>query len=162
MQLRTLSVNYDIQKFALGGSTPVNRRAKANQTRGLCRVAGALPKSWAHHYEPDTKRQSMQWHHLGSPSPKKFKCSPSAGKVMMTVFCYHRGVIFIDFLPKGETLNSHKYCDTLKKLVRAIRVKRPSMQKVILHHDNARPQTARATAAAIAKKGWMVMPHPAY
>src|SRR5206468_3482045 len=110
----------------------------------------------------EIKRRSMQWHHLGSPSPKKFKCSPSAGKVMMTVFCYHRGVIFIDFLPKGETLNSHKYCDTLKKLVRAIRVKRLSIQKVILHHDNARPHTAHATAPATAAKGWTVLPHPAY
>ena len=70
----------------------------------------------------------------------------------MTVFWDHRGVIFIDFLPKGETVNSRRYCDTLKKLARAIRVKRPSMQKVILHHDNARPHTARATAAAIAAK----------
>lgn len=119
-------------------------------------------ESWAHHYEPETKRQSMQWHHLGSPSPKKFKCSPSAGKVMMTVFWDHRGVIFIDFLPKGKTVNSDRYCDTLQKLARAIRVKRPSMQKVILHHDNARPHTAHATAAAIAAKGWTVLPHPAY
>ena len=73
-------------------------------------------------------------------------------------FWDHRGVIFIDFLPKGETVNSHRYCDTLKKLARAIRVKRPSMQKVILHHDNARPHTAHATAAAIAAKGWIVLP----
>ena len=39
------------------------------------------------------------------------------------------------------------------------------MQKVILHHDNARPHTAhtaRATAAAIAAKEWTVLPHPAY
>jgi len=43
-------------------------------------------ESWAHHYEAETKRQSMQRNYLGSPSPKKFKCSPSAGKVMMTVF----------------------------------------------------------------------------
>ena len=81
---------------------------------------------------------------------------------MMTGFWDHRGVIFIDFLPKGETVNSHRYCDTLKKLAHAIRVKRPSMQKVILHHDNARPHTAHATAAAIAAKGWTVLPHPAY
>ena len=47
------------------------------------------------------------------------------------------------FLTKGETVNSHRYCDTLKKLARAIRVKRPGMHKVILHHDNARPHTAQ-------------------
>jgi histone-lysine N-methyltransferase SETMAR len=119
-------------------------------------------ESWAHHYEAETKRQSMQWHHLGSPSPKKFKCSQSAGKVMITVFWDHHGLVFIDFLPKGETVNSHRYQDTLKKLARAIRVKRPNMQNVILHHDNARPHTAHTTTAAIAAKGWTVLPHPAY
>ena len=59
-------------------------------------------ESWAHHYEPETKRQSMQWHHLGSPSPKKFKLAPSAGKVMITVFWDSRGVLLLDFLPKGK------------------------------------------------------------
>ena len=119
-------------------------------------------ESWAHHYEPETKRQSMQWHHLGSPSPKKFKLSPSAGKVMMTVFWDIQGVLLLDFLPKGETINSARYQETLKKLMRSIRRKRPGLQDVILHHDNARPHTAIATAAAIAAKGWSVLPHPAY
>jgi len=119
-------------------------------------------ESWAHHYEPETKRQSMQWHHLGSPSPKKFKLSPSAGKVMITVFWDIQGVLFLDFLPKGKTINSARYQETLKKLARCIRRKRPNLQDVILHHDNARPHTAQATTAAIAAKGWSVLPHPAY
>jgi histone-lysine N-methyltransferase SETMAR len=119
-------------------------------------------ESWAHHYEPETKRQSMQWRHLGSPSPKKFKLSPSAGKVMITVLWDSRGVLLLDFLPKGETINSARYQETLKKLARSIRLKRPDLQDVILHHDNARPHTANATTAAIAAKGWTVLPHPAY
>ena len=94
-------------------------------------------ESWAHYYEPETKRQSMQWHHLGSPSPKKFKLAPSAGKVMITVFWDSHGVILLDFLPKGETINSARYQETLKKLARALRLKRPNLQNVILHHDNA-------------------------
>ncbi|PNF40096.1 hypothetical protein B7P43_G10713 [Cryptotermes secundus] len=28
-------------------------------------------ESWFHHFEPETKRQSMKWHHLHSPSKKK-------------------------------------------------------------------------------------------
>ena len=119
-------------------------------------------ESWVHHYEPETKRQSMQWRHLGSPSPKKFKLSPSAGKVMITVFWDSRGVLLLDFLPKGETINSTQYQETLKKLARSIRLKRPDLQDVVLHHDNARPHTANATTDAIAAKGWAVLPHPAY
>jgi hypothetical protein len=32
------------------------------------------------------KRASMQWKHHSSPSTKKFKVTPSDGKVMLTVF----------------------------------------------------------------------------
>src|SRR5260221_2037327 len=99
-------------------------------------------EAWAHHYEPETKRQSMQWHHLGSPSPKKFKVTPSAGKVMITVFWDARGVLLIEFLPNGETINSACYQATLMKLAVTIRRKRPHLQNVILHHDNARPHSA--------------------
>jgi histone-lysine N-methyltransferase SETMAR len=119
-------------------------------------------ESWAHHYEPETKRQSLQWHHLGSPSPKKFKVTASAGKVMMTVFWDSSGVLHVEFLQKGGTINSACYQATLKKLAVAIRRKRPHLQNVILHHDNARPHTAHATTALIAAKGWTVLPHPPY
>ncbi|PNF26533.1 hypothetical protein B7P43_G13975 [Cryptotermes secundus] len=43
-------------------------------------------KSWFHHFEPETKRQSMEQHHLHSPSKKKARTVPSAEKVMGTIF----------------------------------------------------------------------------
>ena len=43
-------------------------------------------ETWVHHYEPESKRQSMEWKHPGSPVKKKFKTQPSSGKVMLTVF----------------------------------------------------------------------------
>ena len=43
-----------------------------------------------------------------------------------------------------------------------IRIKRPDRQQIILHHHNARLHTANVTTAAIAAKGWTVLPHPAY
>ncbi|GFW96138.1 hypothetical protein TNCV_958511 [Trichonephila clavipes] len=30
-------------------------------------------ETWCHHYEPETKRDSMQWKHASSPPPKKFR-----------------------------------------------------------------------------------------
>ena len=64
--------------------------------------------------------------------------------------------------PRGQTINSSRYQETLKKLARSIRLKRPDLENVILHHESARPHTACATTEAIAAKGWTVLPHPAY
>jgi hypothetical protein len=33
-------------------------------------------ESWFHHFDPDTKRQSMEWHHATSPKNKKPKRVP--------------------------------------------------------------------------------------
>ena len=41
-------------------------------------------KTWVHHYDPETKIQNIQWKHKGSPTPKKFKVLPSAGKVLLS------------------------------------------------------------------------------
>jgi hypothetical protein len=41
-------------------------------------------ESWVNHYEPETKRASMQWKHPASPA-QKFKVTPLAGKVMLTL-----------------------------------------------------------------------------
>jgi len=41
-------------------------------------------ETWVHHYEPECKRQIMEWKHPQSPIRKKFKSQPSAGKLMLT------------------------------------------------------------------------------
>jgi len=71
---------------------------------------------WCHHYEPESKRQSMEWRHVNSPPKKKFKMLPSAGKVMCTVFWDGNGVSLLDFLEPGQTINSDGYIATLTKL----------------------------------------------
>ena len=45
-----------------------------------------------HHYEPESKRQGMEWKHPGSPAKKKFKTQPSEGKVMLTVSGTQKGL----------------------------------------------------------------------
>jgi len=41
-----------------------------------------MDETWSYHYNPETKQQSMEWRHSGSPSPKKFRVQKSAGKVL--------------------------------------------------------------------------------
>jgi len=43
-------------------------------------------ESWIRHFDPEEKRLSMQYRHISSPCPKKFKTVPSAGKILLTVF----------------------------------------------------------------------------
>jgi len=63
----------------------------------------------------------MAWKRQTSPMAKKFKSQPSAGKIMLTIFCDMEGVILVHFIPKGETVNSQNYCDVLRtKLMPAI------------------------------------------
>jgi hypothetical protein len=70
----------------------------------------------------------------------------------------------VEFLPQGSTINAGVYCDTLKKLHRAIQNKRRGMlsRGVVMLHDNARPHTAAATQDLIAKFGWEQFDHPPY
>lgn len=121
-------------------------------------------ETWLHYHEPETKAQSMQWKHQGSPTPKKFRTQPSVGKRMATVFWDKDGIILIDWLEPGTTINSESYVTTLRSLRRAIQRKRPGKwaKGVLLQHDNARPHTSRATTTAINELGFQVLPHPPY
>jgi hypothetical protein len=33
-----------------------------------------MDETWYYHYDPETKQQSMEWWHNGSPRPKYSKC----------------------------------------------------------------------------------------
>ena len=57
-------------------------------------------ETWVHHYDPENKRQSMEYRHKESPQPKKFKTQVSAGKVMLTVFFGIRNMLFLQIFLK--------------------------------------------------------------
>ena len=84
---------------------------------------------------------------------------PTAKKIMGTVCWDAEGCILIEFLEPGKTINAARYVQTLLKLRRALRDKRPG-RKVILQHNNARLHTARLTSEKIENMGWKVLPHP--
>jgi len=73
----------------------------------------------------DTKEQ---WMHTHSPNkPRKFKQSLANRKLMATMFWDKKGVLLIEFMESGTTITSETYCETLKKLRRAIENKRRGM-----------------------------------
>ncbi|CAK9810904.1 Histone-lysine N-methyltransferase SETMAR [Anthophora plagiata] len=121
-------------------------------------------ETWAFHFTPETKQQSRQWRHSSFPKPQKFKQSPSAGKVTATVFWDRKGVLLVNCMPSGTTINADRYCETLKKPKRANQNRRRGMlsKGVRILHDNARPHVARTTVALLQQFGWDIITHPPY
>ncbi|KAJ4445799.1 hypothetical protein ANN_12484, partial [Periplaneta americana] len=122
-------------------------------------------ETWVSHNTPETKRQSHQWHHPSSPKkPRKFKQTLSTQKVMATIFWDCKGVLLLDFMPKGTMINANRYYETLRKLRRAIQNKRRGMllRGVVLLHDNAHPHTAASTRELLDQFGWEIFDHPPY
>jgi len=121
-------------------------------------------ETWLHHYDPETKQQSMQWKHASSPSPRKFKVQPSAGKIMCTVFWDAEGILLIDYMPHKVTITRVYYADLLHKLRVAIKEKRRGKltQITVLLHDSAPAHRSQVGQAAVLECGFEEMSHPPY
>ena len=81
-------------------------------------------ETWIFLYDPETKRQSMHWKTPTSPRVKKARMSKSKLKVMLIVFFDINGIIMIEWVPQGQTVNQHYYIETLKKLRERVRKKK--------------------------------------
>ena len=74
-------------------------------------------ESWVKHETCEIKKLSMEWGHTSYPKrPMKCLQTFSARKNMATVFWDRDGVLLVDFLECGLTINSERYCVTLKKI----------------------------------------------
>lgn len=121
-------------------------------------------ETWVHHYDPESKQESMQWHIKGTPHPKKFKVMPSAGKVMATIFWDCDGILLIDYKEKGVNITGGYYANILCQLREAIKEKRRGKlaKGVLLLHDNAPVHTAHIAMAAVRESGSEIITHPPY
>ena len=122
-------------------------------------------ESCVYHYEPESKRQSMQWNHPSSLTSKNFKTQASAGKVMLTIFWDASGPVLVHFQEKGQTETSAQYSDMLvNELKPAIRSKCRGLlsKRVLLLHDNPHPHTAAYVVDTPCALKFEVLKHPPY
>ncbi|XP_071102349.1 histone-lysine N-methyltransferase SETMAR-like [Haliotis cracherodii] len=121
-------------------------------------------ENWVYHYDLQSKQESMKWKHATSPMTKKFKATRSTKKVMMTIFWDSKGVIHIDYLPHGTTVNGEYYAKLLNQVRQSIKVKRRGniRRGILLHQDNAPVHTSRVAMTAVQDCGYDLLPHPPY
>ena len=80
-----------------------------------------MDETWIYHHDPKLKQERLQWIEAGSSAPKQVKSERSAKKIMASIFWDAKGVLLIDYLEKGKTINSEYYCNLLDQLDKNIR-----------------------------------------
>jgi hypothetical protein len=121
-------------------------------------------ETWLLQYDPETKRQSMQWKTTHSPTPKNARMLKSKIKTMLVVFFDIRGIIMTQYVLPGQTVNQTYYIELLPKLREKIRIKRLELWKNgwILHQDNAPAHNALPVQRFLAKEQVPVLHHAPY
>ena len=96
-------------------------------------------ESWIYYYDPETKRQSSQWKHAGSPRPKKARQSKSTHKLLMIPFLTALAWSTCTGFPLDKTVNKEYYIEVLREFRKRFRQKRPGLFKLgqwHFHQDN--------------------------
>ena len=122
-------------------------------------------ESWIHCYDPETKRQSSQRKYAGSPRPKKARQSKSTHKLLMIPFFYSTGMIYMHWVPTGQTVNKEYYVEVLREFRKRFRRKRPALFKSgqwHFHQDNAPVHNSILVTDYLTKMGIKTVPHPLY
>jgi hypothetical protein len=94
----------------------------AGKTRNLAKFLDKVitgDESWVLYYDPETNRQSEEWHMKSSPCPKKARMSRSRVKTMI-VFVDSRGIVHKEFVPPGQTVHHAFYKDVLQGLQKRV------------------------------------------
>jgi len=107
----------------------------------------------------------MEWRHSGLPRPKKFRVQKSSGKVLASIFWDQDGILLIDYLPKGQTINAEYYSSLRVQLKDVLKEKSRGKlvtKGVLFLHDNAPAHGALATQKKLSCLGFQYLDHSSY
>ena len=103
-------------------------------------------ESWILEYDPESKRQSREWHTANSPRPKKAGMNKFKIKSMLICFFDSQGIVHKEFVPPGQTVNQTCFREVLERLRKRVAHVQPGIACTwMLHHNN----TPRHTAVSI-------------
>ena len=75
---------------------------------------------WVYLYDPETKRNSMEWRKVKEGPPRKFKQQRTTGKVLGCFFWDCEGLIYREYLQPEETVTDLRYAQQLRILHTAV------------------------------------------
>lgn len=143
-------------------STTCNLLLQRNKTEAFFDRLITGDEKWVLYDNPKRKRQ---WLSQNESPRSTAKPGLHPKKALLCVWWSIRGIVHLELLKYGQTVNSDLYCEQLDRLNQSLVEKCPAIvnrRGVILQHDNARPHCAKRTLEKINGLGWEVLPHPAY
>lgn len=156
-------LNADQKRLRVTTSKSLCRLFKEDSSNILDRIV-TMDETWIHHYDPETKEQSKEWKHAGSPRPKKFRVQKSAGKVLASIFWDKDGIIMSDYLEQGKTVTGAYYSTLLTRLrEKIVEKRRGKLSKGVLFlQDNAPAHKSLIAMQKINEVGFELIDHPPY
>ena len=112
-----------------------------------------------------TKRHSSQWKHAGSLRSKKARQSKSTHKILMIPFFDSNGMIYMHWVPTGQTVNKIYNVEVLSEFRKRFLGKRPALFKSgqwHFHQDNAPVHNSILVTDYLTKMGINIVPQPPY
>ena len=110
-------------------------------------------------------RDSSQWRHAGSPRPKKARQSKSTHKLLMISFFDCTGMIYMHWVPTGQTVNNKYDVEVLREFRKRFLGKRPALFKSgqwHFHQDNAPVHNSILVTDYLTKTGTKTVSQPSY
>ena len=111
-------------------------------------------------------QSSNQWNEgtAASPAPKNSEYKIPLEKLSPRIFWYQGGILLIDYLPKGQTINAEYHSSQLVRLKVILKENRGGkfIKVILLLHDNAPHHLALATQKKLAYLHFQCLDHPPY
>ena len=135
-----------------------------NSNPAVLDVLVTCDESWIYCYDQETKKQSSQWKHADSPRPKRAR-QQIHSQILMIPFFDTSGMIYMHWVPTGQTVNWEYYVEVLREFRKRFRRKRPALFKSgqwHFHQDNAPVYNSILVTDYLTKMGIKTVPHRPY
>ena len=134
-----------------------------NSDPAVLGVLVTYDESWIYCYDPETKRQSSQWKYAGSANPKMARQSKSIHKPLTIPFLDSTGMIYMHWVPTGQTVNKEYSVEALREFRKRFRRKKPTLFKSgqwHFHQDNAPVHNTILVTDYLTNIGIKTVPQP--
>ena len=120
--------------------------------------------SWIYCYDPEPRDRVLSGSMLALPDPRRPDRSNSPTNFWWSLFD-STGMIYMDWVPTGQTVNKEYYVEVLRKFRKRFRRKRPALLKSgqwHFHQNNAPVHNSILLTEYLTKMGIKTVPHLPY